>query len=200
MKKIDCRKMNCPQPVINTKQALDQISQGIVVSLVDNETAKENILLFAKNNGYITEVIPIANDYQITITKGASEEPEKKFNSIEASENVTGLVYLITSNFLGQGSPDLGEVLMSSMLVSINELNPAPRAILFINTGIMLTCHDSRNMDILKSLAGKGTEMISCGTCLDYYKLRENLKIGRIGNMLEINNLLVEADKVIGIP
>ena len=51
MKTIDARGLNCPQPVLLTKQAADKGETEITV-LVDNPTAKANISRFAKKSGY----------------------------------------------------------------------------------------------------------------------------------------------------
>lgn len=189
---LDCKKLACPQPVIKTKKALDSINQGIVVVIVDNDIAKENVILFAKSAGFKTDVEKKEGEYQITITK-------EEVQSIEAVETECSTVYLITSNMFGQGPPDLGEVLMKSLMLTITETSPAPQALLFLNSGVLMTCEGSSVIGQLHSLSSKGTVLISCGTCLEYYKLKNKLIAGRVGNMLEINGYLSKAAKVITI-
>lgn len=197
-KKVDCRGLACPQPVINTKKALESMERGTVAALVDNDTARENITLFAGNAGHKVEVEKIEGDYQITITKG-SPGVIKDPGTSRPEGGPASTVYLITSNLLGQGSPDLGQVLMKSLMVTLNEMDPPPRALLFLNTGVMLTCQGSPVLEQFKTLSSRGTALISCGTCLDYYKLKEKLEAGRVGNMMEINGYLAGESKVITI-
>lgn len=199
IKKVDCRGMACPQPVISTKKALDSIDRGVVITLVDNDTARENVTMFARNSGYSPGVEKVEGGYRITVAKGSPGEAAEQEGPRPEVEKEPGPVYFITSNLLGQGSPDLGQVLMKSLMVSINEMDPHPRALLFLNSGVMLTCQGSPVMDQLQSLASKGSVFISCGTCLEYYKLKEKLTVGRIGNMLEINGYLAGESKVITI-
>ncbi len=197
--KVDCRKMACPQPVIHTKNALEQMDQGTVITTVDNDIASENITIYAKNNGYQVDVEKKSDIYYITVTKGAPEDTVEKAVTVDAHGDSLSLAYLFSSNVLGQGSPDLGEVLMKSLLVSINEMENPPKALLFLNTGVMLACRGSSVIELLQSLQNKGTQLISCSTCLEYYKLRDKLLVGMMGNMLEINNHMVQSHKVITI-
>lgn len=189
---VDCKNLACPHPVIKTKKALDSINQGIVIAFVDNDIARENVMLFAKNAGFNTDVEKKEGGYQITITKGEA-------GPIVRVEPEPSTVYLVTSNMLGQGPPDLGEVLMKSLMLTLTETDPPPQALLFLNSGILMTCEGSSVIGQLHSLSLKGTVLISCGTCLEYYKLKNRLKAGRVGNMLEINGYLSKAAKVITI-
>jgi hypothetical protein len=40
-------------------------------------------------------------------------------------------------------------------------------------------------------------EILSCGTCLDYFGLKPKLQVGRISNMYEILSSLAHAGKVL---
>ncbi|HBV95963.1 MAG: hypothetical protein JL50_04930 [Peptococcaceae bacterium BICA1-7] len=198
-KNIDCRGLACPQPVLQVKKALDSITEGAIEAIVDNDTARENVSAFARNAGYSAEVKKEDQNYRITIVKGTPVKGEEAGSGKPAREEVAPLVYFITSNILGQGSPDLGQVLMKSLLVTINEMNPPPLALLLLNTGVMSACEGSPVLEQLQSLYTRGTIIIACGTCLDYYKIKEKLKVGRVGNMLEINGYLVGEVKVITV-
>ncbi|MCL5935689.1 MAG: sulfurtransferase-like selenium metabolism protein YedF [Firmicutes bacterium] len=198
IKKVDCRNLACPQPVINTKKVLDSMDEGTVTVIVDNDTAKENIMIFAKNAGYRSDVEKKGEDHQITITKGNTGILKKEQDSYRA-EKGRSIIYLITSNLLGQGPPDLGAVLMKSLMVTLTEMNPPPEALLFLNSGVMMTCEGSPVLEQLQTLFSRGATLISCGTCLDYYKLKDKLKVGRVGNMLEINGYLSGESKAITI-
>ncbi|MCL6478599.1 MAG: sulfurtransferase-like selenium metabolism protein YedF [Peptococcaceae bacterium] len=197
---VDCRGLACPQPVIKTKKALDSIDQGTVVVLVDNDTARENVTLFAGNAGFKAEVDKTGEGYRITITKGGPAVAGRVQAASPPAEGLSSTVYLITTNMLGQGSPDLGQVLIKSLMVTLSEMDRPPRALLFLNSGVFLTCQGSPVLEQLQTLSSRGTALISCGTCLEYYRLKDKLNAGRIGNMMEINGHLSESAKVITIP
>jgi len=205
---VDCRGLACPQPVISTKKALDSLDRGTVVTLVDNDTARENVTLFARNSGHEARVEKLEGPvYRITISKGGPEPGKQAPGAAPDTSGTTSAggavkpstVYLITTNMLGQGSPDLGLVLMKSLMVTLNEMDPPPRALLFLNSGVMLTCQGSPVLEQLQKLSSRGSLLVSCGTCLDYYKLSDKLETGRVGNMLEINGYLLESEKAITI-
>ena len=109
-----------------------------------------------------------------------------------------GVIYFITTNSLGQGSPDLGEVLMKSLMVTLSEQQP-PQALLLLNTGVYLAVEGSPVLEQMQRIAGQGTEILVCGTCLNYYKLKEKLAVGVISNMYDINTRLRSPGKVITI-
>ncbi|SFH12622.1 selenium metabolism protein YedF [Desulfotomaculum arcticum] len=199
---VDCRGLACPQPVINTKNALEETDINSVTTIVDNDVARQNITLFAKNSGYTV----ISNEkkdgfYHLTVSK--SDKPSSEPGTIigPKSENDTGVgpVYFITTNSLGQGSPDLGQVLIKSLFTTLVATKPLPSALLFLNTGVFLTCEGSPVLEQIEKMRGEGTAVLSCGTCLDYYKLKDKLSIGNISNMFDINNQLIGPGKVIAI-
>lgn len=55
-KTIDARGRSCPEPVIMTKNALDESPEKSFDILVDVEVAVENVTRFAKNSGYKVDV------------------------------------------------------------------------------------------------------------------------------------------------
>ncbi|MBM7855597.1 tRNA 2-thiouridine synthesizing protein A [Desulfohalotomaculum tongense] len=176
----------CPQPVINTKRALDEIESGVVVSIVDNQVAKENVTRFAQNAGYDVSVAEKDNKFIITITKGEGVQTEAESDEVISCVPAGGTIYLITTDSLGQGSPELGYTLMKSFFASIKETKPAPAALIFMNSGVKLACSGCKMVEDLLALQQKGTEILACGTCLDYYKIKEQLAVGKVSNMFEI--------------
>jgi peroxiredoxin family protein len=68
---------------------------------------------------------------------------------------------------------------------------------IFINSGVRLTSEGSEVLETLKSLSETGVEILSCGTCLDFYGLKEKVKVGMISNMYDIVQSLMEADRLI---
>lgn len=191
MKEIDARGLVCPQPVILTKKALEEIEEGEVVAIVDNITAKENVTRLAANLNYEYEVSDKSGCHYIKIRKAPGlEKTEEKEESI---------VIVITSDKLGQGAEELGKALMKSYTYALTETTPLPDAVMFLNSGVKLTTEGSEVIENIKKLEGSGVEIISCGTCLDYYKIKEKLQVGIVGNMYSIIEKMNSAGKIINI-
>lgn len=190
MANIDARGLQCPQPVIITKKALEEITSGEVITIVDNVTAKENISRFAANMNYQHEIEDKEGCYYIKIKKTEGVE-----NKIENND----FVIVITSDKLGTGEDKLGQLLMKTYTYTLNETKPYPKAIIFINSGVKLVVEDSEALENIQNLAKLDIEIISCGTCLDYYNIKDKLKVGVIGNMYTIVEYMNNAAKVINI-
>lgn len=191
MKEIDARGLACPQPVILTKKALEEIIEGEILAIVDNITARENVSRLAANLNYEYEVSEDKGCHYIKIRKAAvSEKSVGKEDSI---------VIVITSDKLGQGAEELGNVLMKSYTYALAETKPLPKAVMFLNSGVKLTALGSLVLENIKKLEDAGVEIISCGTCLDYYQLKEKLQVGIAGNMYSIIEKMNTASKVINI-
>ena len=123
-------------------------------------------------------------DRSVSETNGGSQSP--------------GVVLLVTKDELGQGPPELGWVLMRSFFKALagNESKPA-RAI-FVNSGVRLTREGSEVLDDLRALENTGVQILSCGTCLDYFDLKDKLEIGEATNMNDTVTALMTADHVVG--
>ncbi len=200
--KLDCRGMTCPQPVVVTKKRLDAMETGTFTTIVDNEIAKENVSQFVRNAGCSCSIAEQGNDYYITITKNKDMIPKNQ-NNLTPNLCIQTMVedkmvYCIASNSFGQGSPDLGLTLMKSFFTTLCETSP-PKTLIFLNSGVYLSCEGSMVLEKLLDLQQKGTAILSCGTCLDYYKLKEKLAVGTVSNMLEIVNHLSGPQKAIVI-
>ncbi|ERM93123.1 sulfurtransferase-like selenium metabolism protein YedF [Caldanaerobacter subterraneus] len=173
---VDARGKNCPIPVIMTKKALENIQEGKILVIVDNETAKENVSKYAKSAGCEVAVEEKEKEFYINIYK-------KKTVINEKSDNY---VVVVTSDKFGEGDERLGKILMKSFIVSLKEQSKKPESIIFINNGVKLTTEGSEVIEDLKELMEMGVEIISCGTCLDFYGIKEKLLVGSISNMYSI--------------
>ncbi|MBE3586989.1 MAG: sulfurtransferase-like selenium metabolism protein YedF [Thermoanaerobacteraceae bacterium] len=204
-KEVDCRGMACPRPVLETKKALEQMTGGQLVVTVDNPVARENVTMFARNAGFPVTAEERDGLFVLTITKSetgdqTAAKPESLKETPADREQTRTLTYFFTSNILGQGAPDLGLTLIKSLLNTLAETNPAPDNLIFLNSGVFLTCDSSPVLEQLKKMEAAGARIISCGTCLEYYKLKEKLQVGRVSNMFEINQILSGPGKVITVP
>jgi len=187
---VDARGLPCPQPVIQTKKALEGLGEaGEVVTIVDNEVARDNVVKLARSLDCTVEVEERGSDYYIHIRKGGLPATQLCV--------APGQVILIGTDALGQGSRELGEILMRNFLYTLSEGEVIPRRLLFINSGVKLCCEGSPALASLMALEQRGVEILVCGTCLDYYQLKEKLCVGSITNMYTIVEHLMSAEKVV---
>jgi len=198
-KEIDARNQACPKPVIMTKKALDEISEGVVTTIVDNEVAKENVSKLAKSLNLNYEVEKgQSNEYYIHITKGEVKEDSNVANTCTPN-TFKDVVILFSKDRLGEGSEELGKILIKGFIYTLTESIPYPSTLLFLNSGVNLTVEGSPVLDDLKKLHSEGVEILSCGTCLDFYKLKEKLAVGEVTNMYTILEKMKNATNTITI-
>lgn len=188
---INCKGLNCPEPVINTKKYFDSIDEGESTVIVDNEIAKNNIIKFAKSNNYLSEIIKQENElYYIKVTKQSGNAKDKDLVD-------DGYTILVSTDKLGEGSEELGNILMKSYFYALSESDKLPTNIIFLNKGVFLTTEGSQILNILEEMSKKGIAISSCGTCLDFYNLKDKLKLGEISNMYFIVEKINDSTKVI---
>ena len=54
-------------------------------------------------------------------------------------------------------------------------------------------------LEELQELAKRGVEIFSCGTCLDYYQLKEKLRVGQVTNMYDTVDTILGPFKCISV-
>lgn len=186
-KTIDCRGIACPMPVIMAKKELENEEKITLEVNVDNIEAKENLTRLAKSMNLEVEYVENSkDDILVRIIKTGKEEKKN-----QKDEKMT---ILIKSRNLGigdekmyeDGEDVLGGNLMKTFIYSLTESHPYPKKIMFVNTGVYLTTKNEETIKNLKLLEEGGTEILSCGICLNYYNLKEKLAVGQIGNMYDI--------------
>lgn len=200
---IDARGLECPKPVILARKALDQLGSGTVKVMVDNSAARDNVLLMAQSAGCSHNVRSTDYGYEIEITKLGGEVAEQAATNgpdtghgCQAVSGPGPLVVVVSSDRLGQGEEELGQVLMRSFFVALSE-GPAPDTVIFLNAGVKLSAEGSPVLEQLKALESVGVEILSCGTCLNYYHLTDHLVAGKISNMYTIVERLAGAYRTI---
>ncbi len=182
--------MSCPLPVIETKKAVEATSAEMIEILVDDSVARQNVERFLGSKGYTTTTSD--EDSGVSRIKGMLSK-----KAVNSSISPQKLVVYIDGETVGRGDEQLGKVLMRGFLNTLKELTVLPWRLIFINGGVKVVAGDSQNLPLLKDLEELGVEILSCGTCLDFYHLRENLGAGRISNMFEILTSLSEATQTI---
>lgn len=186
MKEIDARKLACPKPVILTKKELDAMKTGVVCTLVDNKVATENLSRLAESMGLKATVEEVGEDYKVTINKD---------HAVEVKADDETFVIGVGTNVMGHGDEKLGAILIKSFMYTVSQTAPLPKTIVFFNGGVKLTCEGSEVLEDIKNMADNGVKIISCGTCLDFYGLKEKLQVGEISNMYTIYETLEKADR-----
>lgn len=189
-KTIDCRGMACPLPVVNAKKAAGELHAGDVLTvLVDNEVAVQNLQRFASHQGYVSTAGKKSDDQYavvIPITGGAKVTSQQEEITCTPDTRKRGLLVVLSANTMGTGDPKLGTTLMKSFVFALTKQDRLPETILCYNTGAYLTCESSDLLEDLRLLESEGVTILTCGTCLDFYGLREKLAVGGVTNMYEI--------------
>jgi len=197
-KVIDNRGLECPQPVINTKKALEALAKGTLISLVDNETAKENVSRLVQSMGCTCEIEEKDGLFYLHITKDAQSQASGQ-TAAPAPSLYANRVLLISSAGFGSGEPELSNILMKSLLYTVSQaIDLLPKHIILINEGVTLALPEALPFAHLQQLSELGVDIICCGTCLDYYGLKNQYKVGRVTNMYEIYEL-ISANTVVRI-
>lgn len=192
---IDAVGLACPKPVINTKKELDKIDNGIVVVTVDNDIAKQNILKLSNSLNCESKIIKEEKDLIcIEIKKGENVIIEEK-----KQDELEDKCIFISSDKIGNGNDELGAVLMKGFIYTLTESKPYPKSILLVNSGVKLSTENYDTVENLKILEAAGVEILSCGTCLDYYGLKESLKLGSVTNMYTIVDIMKNSLQTISI-
>ncbi len=185
---VDARGLACPQPVLLTKKAFEEYEGEKIVTIVDNKSARENVERMARSLGCKVDVEMKDGDYYLNIIKdfGQADNYPDKTSELFCKRFSVAEGILICSEFLGRGNDELGKVLMRSFFYTLSEAEPVPRELIFVNSGVKLTCEGSPVLQSLEKLCERGVEIYSCGTCLDYLGIKDRLQIGSVTNMYDI--------------
>ena len=107
------------------------------------------------------------------------------------------MVAFFPADTIGRGDDQLGRILMKSIIYSFTEVEPKPETIIFMNSGVKLTVEGSEVIEDLVKLRDHGVNLLVCGTCLDYYDLKDRLAIGEVSNAYTISEALLGAGNVV---
>jgi len=204
MKRIDVRQLACPGPVLKLRDLLEAGEREIALHVAD-ELSRSNVTRFAASRGAEVEVTDGGEgSFVVAIRAGGDavearprEEDLLECEVPEATAAVGPRVVQITAATMGSGDDELGALLLRSFVKSQAELDPKPDAILFYNDGVKLCCEGSTLLDDLRGLEAAGVEIIACGTCLNFFGLGDQLRVGRVTDMLEIAERLAEAGSIV---
>lgn len=196
---VDARGLSCPQPVVLAKQALE--SSKKVKVIVDNETALENVQRLGNKLGCSVSVEAKSGGlYEIQLIRGADFNKDQ-LTAAEFCETGAApsgpFVIVFAENKMGRGNDELGTVLIKAFLHTVAGQAKKPDVMIFYNTGVKLTVQGSDVLDDLKQLESEGVQILVCGTCLNYFEIKDKLAAGVVSNMYDIVEIMSSASRLL---
>ncbi len=206
MKTVNALGEVCPIPIVMTKNAIKEMTEaGKLEVLVDNETSVQNLMKMAKQKGYpaTSEKLEEGKYHVLMDIPAGAEKEMEETETVETcpsagqKEKRENTVVVISSGQMGNGDDELGGILIKAFTFALTQMDKLPSTMLFYNGGVKLTCEGSPLLEDLKTLEAEGVEILSCGTCLGFYGLKEKLAIGSVSNMYEIVEKQMNADRIL---
>ena len=199
IKTVDARGLSCPQPVVLAKQAIETHEQVKVI--VDNDTALENVKRLGTKQGCDVKVGKKKDGaYEINLTRkaGAAGTKDDFIASCDTTPVSSGpFVIVIPADTMGRGNDELGYVLIRAFLHTICLQKEKPDIMIFYNTGVKLTVQESEVLEDLKKLESEGVQLLVCGTCLNYFEIKDKLAAGTVSNMYDIVDTMSRSGRLL---
>ncbi len=198
-KQINAMGLACPQPVVLTKKALDNMENCDVLQIyVDNDIAVKNVIKFARSKNleaaYHQEK---EKEYCINIRVSQDAELSETEESLITCGNTLQNIVVLASDKMGEGDSELGVILIKGFIYALTQLENLPNTVIMYNGGAKLAIENSPCLEDLKNLEKSGVEILTCGTCLKHYKIEENLAVGTVTNMYTIAEKMSQAINII---
>jgi len=196
MREVDARGFACPQPVLITKKVIEEGEREFTV-WVDNAGSAGNVARFGREHGYEVIVEKKGEGFKVTLKKTDKGSTfERREVVCESMVFPKEKVLFISSDSLGRGSEELGRTLMKAFVNALSENEVIPKKIVMVNSGVKLACTGSELLEALRKLEKRGVEILVCGTCLNYFNLMKEIKVGKVSNAYEILNTLLQNEVV----
>ena len=193
-KTIDARGLECPEPAIQTGNAIRDHDEITVI--VDDEASVQNITSAVERRGFEVTVDQQGKDYYLTVVR----KPEARVEGDDVGSLAMrggDTVIFIPSDRIGQGDEELGRILSKAIIYSLTQVEPKPDTLILMNGGVKFAVEGSEVLDDLKTLVKGGMTLLVCGTCLDFFGIKEKLAVGGVSNAYTIAETMLEAGKVI---
>ena len=188
---VDVRGLTCPEPVLRARNALDSIDRGLVNVLTDDAACRDNVVRFAQSAGHTVESSERDDHtYLVSIAKSGS---------VTARPQIAGTVVFVGGDQIGRGADELGRLLMELFLRTLSEVPARPARLILANAGVKLAVEGSTALDSLGKLERGGVKIGVCGTCLDFYGIKDKIRVGAVTNLYEVTEHLLAAEKVISL-
>lgn len=188
---LDCRNLNCPEPLLRTKKALGELKIGESLEILVNDVApRENIKRFLAKNGFEAQISQAGADTLIKTVK-TDELKDENIDDIYCDVTVPKRGKVIFLNEEQCGSGPIGKSLLAKFLGAALNLDEKPVKVICVNNAVRITTNRGHEcFEAIKKLNEAGAEILSCGSCLEGYKLVDKLAIGEISNAYEIMDVL----------
>lgn len=196
---IDCLGEQCPIPVVKTKKALQGISEPTEVEVhVDNEVSVQNLTRLASSQGLKSKATILEDKHFVVTMETEGAVAVNDDVDVDCTIDRRGdTIVVVNSATMGIGNDELGKVLIKGFIFAVSQLDELPKTMLFYNGGATITTEGSASIEDLKSMEAQGVEIKTCGTCLDYYGLKDKLLVGSITNMYDIVETMAKAARII---
>lgn len=188
---LDCRNLNCPEPLLRTKKALGELKIAESLEILVNDVApRENIKRFLAKNGFEAQISQAGADTLIKTVK-TDELKDESIDDIYCDVTVPKRGKVIFLNEEQCGSGPIGKSLLAKFLGAMLNLDEKPVKVICVNNAVHITTNRGHEcFEAIKKLNEAGAEILSCGSCLEGYKLVDKLAIGEISNAYEIMDVL----------
>ena len=199
-KTIDARGHACPKPLVMARDMLKTLTKDDKLNVVvDNLISAQNLEKMAVQMDMPSEKIQQGSDYVVSLfVKNSFIKPQQEEIKCEVSENPTSnTVVVISSDTMGESDEKLGKILIKGFIYSLTNLEKLPKSVIFYNGGVKLLVKASEAIEDLQRLQSAGVEILACGTCVEFYGLKDKLALGEIVNMLTIVEKQMNATKVV---
>lgn len=203
---VDARGLACPLPVVNAKKAVTEFKEdGVLTVLVDNEIAVQNLKKFATQKGLAAVGEKKAEkEFEVTIQVHANAAAPLASAQETAQETACipdsrkkGMAVVLSANVMGAGDEKLGKALMKAFIFALTKQDVLPETVICYNSGAYLTCEGSDSLEDFKALEAEGVAVMTCGTCLDFYGIKDKLAVGTVTNMYDIVETMEHAGMII---
>ena len=201
MKQITVNAMGdkCPIPVVKTLKALNALTEPSVVEvLVDSEIPVQNLTRMAQGKG-LQSTSEKLGEGRFVVRMEVSDPA-----AVQGGEDAAcipdrrgNIVVAIASECMGHGDKELGATLMKGFLYALSQQEELPQTVLLYNGGAKLAVEGAVTVEDLRNMEAQGVEVLTCGTCLNFYGLQDQLAVGSVTNMYTIVEKLMQAEKVI---
>lgn len=194
----------CPIPVVKTLNAIRELKgPDVIETMVDNAIAVENLTRMADKKGCAIQTEQLGEkEYRVTITVGEASLSQAADMDAEVicdlpRSGKKNTVVVISSKVMGHGGDELGTSLMKGFIYALSQQEQLPTTILFYNGGASIPCEGSVSLEDLQNMAAQGVEILTCGTCLNFYGLTDKLAVGEVTNMYAIVEKMTQADLIV---
>ena len=190
--RLDAAGKACPIPVIMAKKELDNGTQSLEI-IVDGQTQIDNLERLGNTYGRPISTSPNGDKFLVSFADGDGKIPE-------AANSFKDDSYAVFFNkaAVGSGDAELGLNLAKMAIYTLSESENIPTYVLFMNDGVKLTTGiEPQIIDNLNTLIEKGAKVLVCGTCLNFFGIKDDCKIVTVSNMFDILGAMQAVSKVI---